>query len=317
MLCRGTVQEASGRRSCWLPADRSSKFQLCRRCHYHKATDLMDQLIAQYKDGTLHPSNEILLSQSWFLEDMLHPGREQALLNLLTALFQGNRIMFSLLLDRLKQKSVFSILLTKRIQTHQPGTRCCMYRQLFRTSELYTSDTLPWNCWSCIAWIFSHQEIPKHTLVQRDYTWGLQRLRHPLFLQTGPHCFVSLLSTFLRKEMESEIRLFFLHMILEFPLEEVRSFVGLVAHDPLFLPLVFGGTFACLLPVPLQDPSMQTAVRTQVKQSLKRRLDPIKEQLVEKTWHPNRLFRWCLDLEELVEFGFTGSHDERIIIGIE
>jgi hypothetical protein len=312
MLCRGSVQEPSGRKSCWLPADPFSKYQLCRRCHFHKITDTMDHLTQDYRNGSLHPCDEPCLRESWFLEDMLHPGREQALLNLLSALFSNNKIMFFLLLDRFKKKSVFSILLTKRIQAHTPGTRCCMYRRCFQESGLYNAETLPWNCWPCISWILHHTELPLHQIFQREYTWGLRRLTHPVFLQTGPQVFISLLSTFQLRGMEAELRLFFLHCLFAFPLEEVKQFVLLAFQDPLLLPSVFSGSIP-YLPVPLQDEGFQKTLYLQWKTRQKERIDALKCELVEKTWHPKRLFRWCLDVEELVEFGFTGSNDERIL----
>jgi len=313
MLCRGTVQELSGKKSCWLPADRSSKYQLCRRCHFHKITDTVDSLIQKYREGILHPQDEWYLTEPWFLEDMLHPGREQALLNLLSALFQNNKIMLSLLVDRLKKKSVFAILLTKRIQTHTPGTRCCMYRKCLKESDLYKSETLPWNCWPCMSWILQHTELSLHERFQRDFSWGLQRLTYPVFLQTGAPTFVSILSTFQMRAMETEVRLFLLHCFLVFPLEEAKQFFQMVFQDPLFLPCVFAGSHADCLPVPLHDISFTNAIQGQIKQTLKKRLDPLKCELVEKTWHPKRLFRWCLDVEELTELGFNGSSDQRIL----
>ena len=272
----------------------------------------MDRLIQEYREGTLHPRDESCLREAWFLDDMLHPGREQALLNLLSALFLNNKIMFSLLLDRFKKKSVFSILLTKRIQTHTPGTRCCMYRRCFQESGLYNSETLPWSCWPCVSWILQHTELSLHQTFQRDYSWGLQRLTHPVFLQTGPLVFVQLLSTFQLRGMEAEIRLFLLHCLIEFPLEDVKQFLVLIFQDPLFLPLVFGGSYQTYLPVPLQE-TFETTLRLQIKKAVKERLGVFKRELIEKTWHPKRLFRWCSDLEDLLDFGFTGSADPRIL----
>lgn len=113
--------------------------------------------------------------------------------------------------------------------------------------------------------------------------------------------------------MEVELRLFFLHCFLGFPLEETKQFFQMVFQDPLFLPLVFASSQKDYLPVPLNDMIFEKAIQNQTKKCLKERLDSLKCELVEKTWHPKRLFRWCLDVEELVELGFTGSSDKRIL----
>ena len=123
MICKGKIQEQNQQRDCWLPADKSSSFQLCRRCHFHKMTSLLDSFTREYGQGTLHPHHEILLNDRDFLHELLHPAREQALLQLLFCLHQQNKLQLQRLITHLKQKSVFSIMMTKRILAHQPGPR--------------------------------------------------------------------------------------------------------------------------------------------------------------------------------------------------
>ena len=307
MLCKGVVYENSRMRACWLPADRSSSFQLCRRCHFHKVTDALDNFTREYRNNILHPPNECMLADQSFLEELLHPAREQALLNLLSTLYQKNKIQLMLLMNRLKHKKIFTNLLTKRILAHQPGPRCSFYRCCMKDEDIYTASSLPWNCWSCIAWTVKQKE--KHLLTYYNSTFGLHfsRLTFQVFSETGPRDFIDYFVSLHLNQKDHHIRILIDHMMRTFPLEDFKSFLLGFLEQPAMLYVFYQKKQDDFLPLPLRDKVVVQEFKKQIQQSIKNRTNNYKEELVMKTWHPKRLFPWCLDIQELAEFGFSNN----------
>ncbi len=309
MLCKGQIQELNRTRDCWLPAEKSSPFQLCRRCHFHKITEILDKLTQDYSVETLHPPYELLLNDKTFLDELLHPAREQAFLQLLSSLFQHNKVQFIHVLENLKEKSVFPILMTKRILCHQPGPRCSLYRTCMKDPKLFTTESLPWNCWSCVAWSLKQQE--KRLLDNYVYTFGrnFSKLTHDMYLQTGPRVFIDMAVSLHLLQKEHHLRILIDHMMHRFPLEDVKSFLLGFLQQPPMLFVFHMGKQDDYLPIPLRDPDVIRAFRTQIKQSIKNRTNLYKEELVMRTWHPKRLFPWCLDIQEIADFGFSNTDE--------
>ena len=307
MLCKGQIQELNRTRNCWLPAEKSSPFQLCRRCHFHKITDILDQLTQDYSIETLHPNHECLLNDKIFLDELLHPAREQGFLQLLSSLFQHNKIQFIHVLDNLKEKSVFPILMTKRILAHQPGPRCCLYRWCMKDPHIFVTDTLSWNCWSCIAWCLKQRD--KRLLDNYVYTFGknFSRLSYDVFLQTGSRIFIDLAISLHLLQKEHHLRLLIDHMLRRFPLEDVKSFLLTFLQQPVMLFVFYLQKENEYLPLPLRDKVVVDTFRSQIKASIKNRTNLYKEELVMRTWHPRRLFPWCLDIQELADFGYSST----------
>ncbi len=309
MKCKGIVQEQNRRVCCWLPAANST--ELCRRCYFNKVTETLDTLIREYWSGTLHPPSEILFQDSDFLQELLHPAREQALLHLFAALYQTNKIQFELLLEKLKRKTVFSILLTKRVQTHSPGPRCTMYREFLKDPTLYKSQTHCWNCWYCVAWSVK-QKIPHlEDVFLKSFLLNLSYLTNASFQAAGEHVFLDLLNTFYLRGKNHLVRLFLEHCFHMLPLEDYKRFIIHMLSEPPFLHVLFDKTQNDYLPLPLRDVSVVKELVVAVKQRIKQKTDMFKEELVMRAWHPTRLFPWCLDIEELEEFGVSSADRAR------
>jgi len=286
----------------------SSPFQLCRRCHFHKITDILDSFTRDYMRGTLHPPQELLLHDPQFLQELLHPAREQALLQLLSTLHSQNKIQYHLLVTQLKEKSVFPILMTKRILAHQPGPRCCLYRTCMRDPRIFTTDTLSWNCWSCIAWCVKQQDARLLQLYTQSFGRNFSRLTHDMYLNTGPPVFVDYFVSLHLIQKEHHIRILTDHMIHRFPLEEVKSFLLGFLQQPAMYFVYAKKLYADYIPLPLRGPDLLASFQQHIKESIKNRTDIFKEELIIKTWHPRRLFPWCLDLEELADFGYSSAN---------
>lgn len=302
MLCKGSIEEANQTKACWLPADSSSSFQLCRRCHFYKITQILDLLRQDYREGQLHPPFEMYLTDPLFLKELLHPAREQALLHLFAVLSSQNKIQFDLLVNRFKQNSVFPILITKRIQGHQPGPRCKMYRHFLKDPALYTSENLCWNCWPCIAWTLKQSN--ERLLRAYTHTFGLHfsRLTFEIFCTTGSAIFVDLFASLYLLGKHHHLRILVDHFFHHFPLEDFKKFLLAVFQHPVFLHVFFEQKQEDFLPLPLRDVIVVKEFYTAIKKGIKAKTNTYKEELVMRTWHPSRLFPWCLDIEELKDF---------------
>jgi len=307
MKCKGFYKEQNKEVPCWLPANSTSPFQLCRRCNFNSITQILDSLTQDYWNGILHPPHEILFTNSEFLQELLHPARELALLNLLSALFQGNLIQFSLLLTKLKEKTVFSILLTKRIQTHLTGPRCSLYRVFLKDPTLYKSQTHCWNCWSCVAWSVKKQIPHLEDIFLKSFLLNLSHLSYPTFMSFGEPVFLDLLNTFHLRGKDHLIRLFLDHCFHMFPLDAYRAFLLHMFTQPPFLHVFFEQKHNDFLALPLRGQEIVLAFRRDIKQHIKEKTDLYKEELIMRTWHPSRLFPWCLDITELADFGISSG----------
>lgn len=315
MLCKGVLEEQAKKRACWLPANPQSSFHLCRRCHFQHITETVDLLTSEYQKGILHPPSELYLNDSLFLRELLHPAREQALLHLLATLFLQNKVQFQHLVSNLQDISEFPILMRKRIQHHTPGPRCAMYRFFLRNKKNSIPNNLCWNCWSCIAWILKQRDTPLLTLYVQTFGLHFSRLTHEMFVSTGPRVFVDLCVSLFLLEKHHHIRILFDHCLHFFPLEAVRSLVVRFLEQPPLLSYWASHTESEFLPFPFRDPTVLQEIRSQIKTSIKQRTDLYKEELVEKTWHPSRLFPWCLDIEELEDFGISSADRSAGIYG--
>lgn len=302
MICKGVVPEASGNKPCWLPADRSSCFQLCRRCHFHHVTRVVDRLTIDYKNGVLHPENELLLNNKDFLDDLLHPAREQALLNLLSTLHKENKIQFSIVLSRLKTKTVFSILITKRIQAHSCGTKCKMYQQFLKQSNLYTADSLCWNCWDCITWVLRKNDPHLIQLYIQSFGRHIHRLTYEAFQESGSSVFLDFIILLYMRKFDHHLRIVLHEFFLVFPLEEYRRFLSLIFQNLPIMHTFFTKEYMEMIPLPMRDESIEKDLRKDIYLFIKKRTDIYKEELMMRTWHPDRFIEWCFDLEERRDF---------------
>jgi hypothetical protein len=302
MLCRGVVQEARGPKSCWLPADRSSSFQLCRRCHFHRVTDIVDTLTDRYSQGELHPPNEMLLNSRDFLSDLLHPAREQALLNLLVALHRYNKVQFLHVIHNLRERSVFCILLLKRLETHRPGRRCAFYRELLKDATLWKSEPLLFCCWECLAWGMQQRDPILVTKVEKSIPKALSKITLDLYTASGPNPYVDfcVAATLREKEWYAIAVVEFLFHL--FPLETVRSFLTRLVLEEPFRGRLFCEQDLTFLPLPLREAPLLLSMRKEIYKRIKQETNRYKEDLIIKTWHPDRLFSWCFDLDDLKDF---------------
>ncbi len=306
MLCKGSVVEQNRKRSCWLPAEPFNSFQLCRRCYFQHVTSILDTLTKNYREGTSNSVFEPLLHQRAFLQECFHPAREQAFLNLLHTLFQTKKELFHEVVQLCKQNPLFPIVLTKRIQQHLPGTRCQMYRVFLKDETTYTAYHLCWNCWPCVAWSLK-QNNQRLLEMYNSFPLYFSRINLDSFHQAGHRVFLDLCVSQHLLGKDHHIRVLLQHFLIHFPLEEYKSFLLGFLSQPVFLRILFEQKEKDFLPFAFQDAIVLQGLKKGVKESIKRTLYMYKEELMEKTWHPRRLFPWCFDIEEWKEFGVSSA----------
>lgn len=316
MHCKGFVVEQNKTRACWLPAETINTFQLCRRCHFQHITDLLDSFIREASLGELPGRAEVLFQEKQFLTHVLHPAREQALLNLLSTVFEGNKNQFHTLLGNLKTAPLFPIVVTKRIQQHQPGTRCQMYRHMMKDKDVYTSGSLCWNCWSCVAWSLK-QSDPRFLAMYNNFGYYFSRITNEVFHQTGQRVFFDYFVTLHLLGKDHHIRILLQHFLHVLPIDEFRSFLmGFCTQIPI-MRVFFEQKQNDFLPAPFQDAEVVQSLRQAIKNCIKRTTDTYKEDLMIKTWHPRRLFPWCFDIQEWEEFGVSSANCTQVYVGFE
>ena len=305
MKCKGILQEQNKSKECWLPANPSSSLQLCRRCHFHRITNILDTLTHDYWNGALHPDNEIVLNDTEFLHELLHPAREQAFLNLLSALFKENKIQFLRIVEKAKQQPVFPILVTKRIQAHTPGPRCQMYREFMKDSQIYKTPNHCWDCWSCIVWSLKQSNPYLMDMFTKSYLFHLQRLTPDIYRNNGSRVFLDFMVTTHLLHKDHVLRIFIDHCFHTLPLEDTKSLLLQFLQEPCMLFVFYEQVQRDYLPLPLRDEIVVKEFYQRVKQSIKEKTNVFKEELIMRTWHPDRLFPWCLDITELEDFGIS------------
>jgi hypothetical protein len=268
----------------------------------------------EFNTGVQNPHYLYLLEDRNFVQELFHPAREQAFLNVLFSLFQYKKDTFYKLVALCKTISVFPIVLTKRIQQHQQGTRCEMYRFFLKEGTSYTSCQLCWNCWSCIAWALK-QNNPRFLDMYNSFGMYVSRINQNIFHQTGYRVFLDICVSQYLLGKDHHLRILLQHFLRILPLEEYKSFLLGLLSQPVFLFVLFEKKEKDYLPLAFQEEPILQEIKRAVKQSIKRITDTFKEELMQRTWHPRRLFPWCLDIEEWKEFGVSSRDCTEVYTG--
>jgi hypothetical protein len=132
-------------------------------------------------------------------------------------------------------------------------------------------------------------------------------LTYDIYTQTGTRVFVDIAVSLYLLKKEHHLRVLLDHMMHRFPLDAVKSFLLSFLEQPPMLFVFYTGSQADYLPLPFREKVVVDQFRAHIKQSIKNRTNTYKEELVMRTWHPKRLFPWCLDIQELADFGYSST----------
>lgn len=129
-----------------------------------------------------------------------------------------------------------------------------------------------------------------------------------MYHQSGPRVFVDMFVSLHLLGKDHHIRILLDQLFRALPLEDFKS---LLLHFLLQPPMFFvlsEKKEQDFVPLPLRDERVLQEFRAHMKQSIKRSTDVYKEELIQRTWHPKRLFPWCLDIEEWNDFGVSSAN---------
>jgi hypothetical protein len=307
------------RKRCWLPSDSSSPWNYCRHCSFTQKDTLIEDAIknmANGRDEMLMPTGTkekllTVLNYSWFKEHCAHPASRLRLYHLMLLMKKNNlSLYFTYLRDPGLSSSFLRIIQSHRPQDSNSQTcklicdlvgqdhlriprQCpiCLYTLWKRdrnNRELYTAFT---------SYLREYDRKPFHfpypNEILKDY------IRHSVkHGDTNRQYALSALFVHLNRRSPHDANERMYDFLQDFLMEDSRTFAALLENK----------TEALMNYCPqwLMQIEFQTGVvdpaRHQWKQFMKARCDTYKEDLVIKTCHPNRLFKWIFDIEDLKDF---------------
>lgn len=278
-------------RPCWLPVNPTSPFQLCTRCDFYKVEEIL-------KDPCSH--SEILHSRSFCLLCLM-PNHRNTLLNALVTLHEKRFSLFAEFVTSLATEE-FQNNLNHQIYTHFPSNRCSFYQYILKTRKL-NRDTrytdLPWNCWSCLAFIHKQKDcLGSH----EAFTRGILRNKLSCPERSKDSILDAMTSMTLRGKAHTA-RLTFEHFRSSLK-DEQKAQEALVEFltQPAFLSSHFLEASIDFVPYTWKDKLTTNYLQKEGLKAVRKRNWVFKEDLMIKTWHPDRLFPWCFDIEELKDF---------------
>lgn len=297
MLCQAILQEHEKRKGCWLPADPSSYFHFCRRCHFNRISELLDSMRCAYQKGEI-PTEEYLLSEHFFLDEALHKSREQAFLSLLGILCMRNRPLLHQILDYVQQSTTFGPMIKTKLLQHGTGPRCALYRTILRHSHLTPSGSafmLDGLCWDCVVWLFRQRDMPQYSRFVERMVMSFHTMSPILIREIGVSPFLDMIQSLYINDKPIVGHALWATVILFLEEEQLKTHVLRFYSTPPFLSDAIAKKFDALLPAQLDIPSFREEIEAHAKKALKDRLAIIEEELITRTWHPDRVVAWCVD----------------------
>jgi hypothetical protein len=143
----------------------------------------------------------------------------------------------------------------------------------------------------------------------------VSRINQDIFHQTGYRIFLDICVSQHLLGKDHHLRILLQHFLRILPLEEYKSFLLGLLSQPVFLSVLFEKKEKDYLPLAFQEEPILQEYKRSIKQSIKRITDTYKEELMQRTWHPRRLFPWCLDIEEWKEFGVSSRDCTEVYTG--
>lgn len=310
MKCKGH----QGNPSCWLPPNPKSFWGFCESCNRIENRLFLESVQEAIRSNrsifTFH-EKEYSLDDENFPNKYLRftvftPSHQDPRLSLLALTF-SNRPAFALpickafvkdssfllsanLLYRkhLPQRHTCAILNTIQKQSRQhfvdlPSCPCCMSRVLCRIPK----DSLSTRQIHHITTIFGNHILAQHP------TWFVYIFR--------------LLQTIWEKDMEDIFHFPYLSRFLEHenPINlqiDLRDWLGAFLETPIVVEKILTNKISVVNKTYLFERTGQQIDLAFLKRFVRAKHYGYREDLMIKTWHPDRLFNWCFDLEEIADF---------------
>lgn len=318
------------RKVCWLPGEDSSPWHYCRHCTFTQKDKLLEtaiQNILEEKDEMEMPTGTkekvvTVLCSPWFRQHCAHPASRLRLYHLMLVMKRYNLSIYNVYLRDPNLSSSF----LRIIQSHRPqdsnAASCKVICDLVGHDRL----RIPRQCPMCLytlwkkdrsnreqyaaltSYLREYDRKPYHfpypNEILKDY------IRHSVQQGDSNHQYAfSAMFVHLNRRNHEDANQRMYDFLQDFLLEDSRTFGSILEKDTDGL-MVYCPQW--LMQVEFQTGVMDPA-RQQWKHLMKVRCDAYKEELMMKTCHPRRLFKWIFDIEELKDFE---PYDESIFDGL-
>lgn len=298
-MCTNQIKEFNTTRPCWFPVNPSSPFELCSRCDFYKVDEVLNEISS-------HPE---LLTNPAFCTLCVMPNHRTSLLHAFVSLYEMNHELFTEFLKNVSTEKLLNDI-NHQIYTHGPSNRCKFYQYILKTRQWnrdvrYTD--LPWNCWSCLAFIHRQHDCLG---CQCAFTKGILRNTHH-YSEESKHHVLDVMTSMTLRNKEHTARLLFdrFRACLN---NEAKAQTALVEFltQPALLSTLFLASSTEFVPSTWRHTLTRSYLQHEALKAVRKKNWVFKEDLMRTTWHPDRLFLWCFDTEELNEFSYTATASE-------
>lgn len=254
--------------------------------------------------GKVYSLNDPFFSEQYLKPFIFLSSHQDPRLGILRLVFKTNRPLFDRFCNGLIQSSNFIVSANLLYRSHlSQHDTCAMLDKLQRKMRQHFLD-LP-TCPCCLAKVLRRTKKATLSTRQINHIYGIFR---NTTLSQHPTWFVAVFKL-LQTIWESDLEDIFTLDRLGDPLRQnnqagidFRDWMGAFLETPIVMEKYYAGKIS------LQDQELfllWTGIAlsdTFYKGLLKTRQNLTKEELIMQTWHPSRLFPWCLDLDELKDF---------------
>jgi hypothetical protein len=316
---REVLFQDTRRKRCWLPIDESSPWQYCRHCSFSQKDAIIEAVIkniVKQRDEILMPTGTkekllTVLEYPWFREHCAHPASRVRLYHLMLLMKKQNVPLYSSYL----RDPGLSPSFIRIIQSHRPQDSTAITCTLI--CDLVGKDRLriPRQCPLCLYTLWkkdrnNREKYAALTSYLREYERKAfhfpnpyeilkDYIRHSVRIGDSNRQYaLSAIFVHLNRRAPQEANERLLYFLQDFLLEDSQTFAALVEKN---MEVLMKYSPQWLYPVEFETGVVDPA-RALWKQCMKARCDTYKEELMIKTCHPKRLFKWIFDIEELKDF---------------
>lgn len=311
MTCKGH----QGNRECWLPANPKSFWGLCESCNRIENRLFLEavqqairanQSIFRFhdKDYSLDDEN---FPNKYLRYTVFTPSHQDPRLSLLALTYSNRPACVLPMLKAFLKDSGFLLSSNLLYRKHLPQRHTCAILNLIQSHSRQHFLDLP-NCPCCISRILTRlgKELSNRQIQHISSIFGNQILaQHPTWFV---HIF-RLLQTIWEQNLEDIFHFPYLSRYLEHenPIQhqiDLRDWLGAFLETPIVVEKILTGKISSINRAYLFERTGQEINTAFLKRFARGKHYVYREDLIIKTWHPDRLFGWCFDLEEIREFGF-------------
>lgn len=303
-----------GNSECWLPANPNSFWSLCESCtriENRLFLDAVQQTIRANQSIFTFHNKEYSLDDENFPNKYLRftaftPSHQDPRLSLLALTYLNRPASTKSMLKVFLNDSGFLLSANLLYRKHLPQRHTCAILNLIQTQSRQHFLELP-VCPCCMSRVLPR--IGKNTLSTRQIQhvssiFGNQILaQHPTWFV---HIF-RLLQTIWEQNLEDIFHFPHLSRYLEHenPIHhqiDLRDWLGSFLETPIVVEKILTNKISLINKAYLIERTGQEINKAFLKRFMRAKHYHYREDLIIRTWHPDRLMTWCLDEEELADF---------------